>query len=461
MVKIEERAVDYVPESERHGKTRSLFYLWFGINMTMLTVSTGAVLVVNGLSLGWSIIAIIIGNLLATLLMAAHSAQGPHLGIPQMIQSRAQFGVYGAIIPLIMVFCMYVGYASSGGIYNPEIVFTLWPDCPIPFNAWVFIFYIITAIVVIIGYDAIHASFKYISYIMGALFLIVTICALRLPVPEGFFSLGEFKLGLFLMGVSIPASWQACYAPYVADYSRYLPKETKTSHTFWATYLGAAIGASWIMILGCYLAAALPGFYDNQMGTVASLVPLSTIFLLIMLVLMILSLTLNLYGLFMSITTILEPFGNFKFGKKTRIIMITVLTLLVSSIGCFAGDNFWGFYNTFLTIILYFLIPWTSINLVDFYFIRHGHYSVPAMFDPKGEYGGWNAKTLAIYFLTVLVEIPFVSIQGFYVGPIAQLLDGGEIAWIVGGIFAAVVYSLANRNIIIPKDQPATSKAKA
>ena len=308
MVKIEERAIDYVPESERHGKTRSLFYLWFGINLTMLTVSTGAVLVINGLSFGWSVVAILIGNLLATLLMAAHSAQGPHLGIPQMIQSRAQFGVYGAIIPLIMVFCMYVGYSSSGAIYNPEIIFTLWPDCPIPFNAWVFIFYALTAVVVIFGYDAIHASFKYITYVMGALFVIITICAFMLPVDKSVLGFGEFKLGLFLMGIGIPASWQACYAPYVADYSRYLPKDTKTSHTFWTTYLGAALGASWMMILGCFLATALPSFYDNQMGTIASMVPFHVVFMLIMLVLMILACTLNLYGLFMSITTIVEPF---------------------------------------------------------------------------------------------------------------------------------------------------------
>ena len=81
MVKIESRAIDFVPTEERHGKTRSLVYLWFGINLNVLTVGTGAVLVICGLDFAWSVLAILIGNILAGLLMAAHSAQGPHLGI--------------------------------------------------------------------------------------------------------------------------------------------------------------------------------------------------------------------------------------------------------------------------------------------------------------------------------------------------------------------------------------------
>ena len=454
MAKIEQRSIDYIPTSERHGKVRSLFYLWFGINLTPLTISTGAVLVMGGLSFSWSVLAIIIGNILATLLMAAHSAQGPHLGVPQMIQSRAQFGVFGAVIPLIMVFCMYLGYASSATVYAPEMIMALFPDCPIPFSGLIFICTAITAFVVIVGYDAIHVAFKYITWIMGALFLIVTICLFTVTIPEGVsLGFGEFNLGLFLFGISIPASWQACYAPYVADYSRYLPEDTKTSHTFWTTYMGACLGAIWMMIVGCFLAAAVPAYAENQMAGLASVFPWPTVFLVISFVFMILGSTLNLYGLFMSITTILEPFTNLKVTTKVRVIFISLGGVLVWLIGSYAGENFWAFYTNFLAIILYFLIPWTSINLVDFYFIRHGHYSVDALSDPKGMYKAWNGKTLVIYFLTVLIEIPFVS-QTFYVGPIAELLGGGEIAWIVGGIFAAVVYYLANRNEKIAKDAP-------
>ena len=201
-----------------------------------------------------------------------------------MIQSRAQFGVFGAIIPLIMVFCMYLGYASSAALYTPQFFYSIFPNSTIPVSLIIVLSLAITAFVVIIGYDAIHAAFKYIYIIMFILMLIITVSYFQMPIAEGTLKFGEFNLGLFLMGISIPAAYQACYAPYVADYSRYLPKETKTSHTFWTTYLSAVIGASWMMILGAFLASQIPSFYDNQILALSELFPIPMVFLVFVLI---------------------------------------------------------------------------------------------------------------------------------------------------------------------------------
>ena len=98
-LQVERRSIDYIPPEERHGKPRSLFNIWFAANMQVTAAVTGALAVlIAGLSLPWALLAIVIGNLIGVVFMAAHSAQGPKLGIPQMIQSRAQFGFYGAIV---------------------------------------------------------------------------------------------------------------------------------------------------------------------------------------------------------------------------------------------------------------------------------------------------------------------------------------------------------------------------
>ena len=90
---IEQRTIDIIPHDERHGKSRDLFTIWFGSNILPLTIITGALgPAVYGLSFTASLVAILIGNLGGGLLMALHSAQGPKLGVPQMIQSRGQFG---------------------------------------------------------------------------------------------------------------------------------------------------------------------------------------------------------------------------------------------------------------------------------------------------------------------------------------------------------------------------------
>ena len=41
-----------------------------------------------------------LGILFGTIFMALHATQGPRLGLPQMIQSRAQFGYRGVIVVL-------------------------------------------------------------------------------------------------------------------------------------------------------------------------------------------------------------------------------------------------------------------------------------------------------------------------------------------------------------------------
>jgi purine-cytosine permease-like protein len=56
-----------------------------------------------GLSLARSVAAVVLGTCFGTFFMAFHANQGPRMGLPQMIQSRAQFGVRGAILPFAAV----------------------------------------------------------------------------------------------------------------------------------------------------------------------------------------------------------------------------------------------------------------------------------------------------------------------------------------------------------------------
>ena len=107
---VEQRSIDYIPESERHGRLFSQFTLWFGANLQVTAIVTGALAVVLGGDVFWSLIGLLIGQVLGGVIMALHAAQGPKLGLPQMISSRVQFGVYGAVIPILVVCQMYVGF---------------------------------------------------------------------------------------------------------------------------------------------------------------------------------------------------------------------------------------------------------------------------------------------------------------------------------------------------------------
>ena len=87
--------------------------------------------------------------------MALHSAQGPRLGLPQMISSRAQFGVIGAVVPLVLVVLMYLGFASTGTVLAGQAISrTMGLDSP---NVGIVVFGILSAVVAIVGYRWIHA----------------------------------------------------------------------------------------------------------------------------------------------------------------------------------------------------------------------------------------------------------------------------------------------------------------
>ena len=119
---IERRSIDVIPDEERHGTPFSQFTLWFGANMQITAIVDGALAVVFGADALWAIIGLLIGNVLGGIVMALHAAQGPRLGLPQMISSRAQFGVYGAVVPLVLVVIMYLGFAATGTVLAGQAV---------------------------------------------------------------------------------------------------------------------------------------------------------------------------------------------------------------------------------------------------------------------------------------------------------------------------------------------------
>src|SRR4051794_20669804 len=107
---IETRSIEWIPPDERHGKTRQQGPFWFLCNFHPLTVALGLVGPSLGLSLLWTIVAATLGVLFGTVFLALHGSQGPNLGLPQMIQSRAQLGYRGVVVILFAAVFTFVGY---------------------------------------------------------------------------------------------------------------------------------------------------------------------------------------------------------------------------------------------------------------------------------------------------------------------------------------------------------------
>jgi purine-cytosine permease-like protein len=129
---IETRSIDYVPLAERHGKVWHLWPVWFSGDAHLATLAVGVPGVTLGGNLLWTAVAVVLGCLLGTFFMAFHSTQGPQLGLPQMIQSRPQFGYRGALLVWAVALAAYIGYnafnqvlaAQAGGRGQCIVLFT-------------------------------------------------------------------------------------------------------------------------------------------------------------------------------------------------------------------------------------------------------------------------------------------------------------------------------------------------
>ncbi|MDQ2742781.1 MAG: cytosine permease, partial [Chloroflexota bacterium] len=370
-----------------------------------------------------------------------HSVQGPRMGIPQMIQSRAQFGMFGAILPVVVVLVLYIGFFVSSAVLGGQAVAGLLHVS----TTWGIV--IVDAVVLLItwvGYDLFHAYDRVVSVLSFAIFLVFLVkLATMLPAHA---AASSVTFGSVLLAISIFAAWQITWAPYVSDYSRYLPRNTSAQRTFWFTYLGSAVGACFVMMVGAVGAlVALDQVSSNAPAYLAGLFPSVQWLFLVIIVLGVFAANLeNLYGAFLTAFTSLSPSGKLAPALPSRIVATTLVAIIGTVIAIAASANFLTNLSNFVLFLLYFLIPWTAINLTDYYLVRRGHYDIDAIFKVDGRYGRVNWLAIGIYVLTILVELPFMN-SSFFEGPIAKALGGGDIAWIVGFFLAAILYLVAVR----------------
>lgn len=436
---LEQRSIDYVPAGERHGSARSLLFVWFAANTSITAVVTGALFIILGNTALWSIPAIVLGNIAGGFFTSLHSAQGPRLGVPQMIQSRAQFGYLGAILPLVLALMIFLGFYATGLVLGGQALANL---LHISRQVGAVLFAILSTVLAIYGYRHIHRFSHLAAVLSGVVFLGLFIRIALDSHTGAAFSHHAFAAAPFILGISLAASWQLTFGPYIADYSRYLPENTPKSATIGWTFLGSVAGGSLAMVLGA-LVAAIGGaaFLGDQVGYLADLGGgLSAVVLLAVICGKLTGDTLSAYGGYMSVVTIVTSLtGQHKVTPRQRAIYVSVISAAALAIALAATNTFLSTFTDFLLFLLYFMTPWSAINLVDFYWVRREQYRIDELFNPRGIYGRINKGAFVAYLVGVAIQIPFMN-SSLYVGPIANWLGGAEVAWILGLLVAGGLY---------------------
>jgi NCS1 family nucleobase:cation symporter-1 len=437
---VETHHIDRIPEAARHGKPWHQLAFWWGGNVNVFNVVLGAVVVSFGLSFWWALIAIAAGTLIGALLIALHATQGPVLGVPQTIQSRAQFGFYGSAFLFPCVLLINVGFIAAQFVIQAQAMQGVAGSVTIP--QWILILTVPAVVIGIFGYRWIHRVMQATAVVVGVSLVVMLVQGLRYgSLPASEMSLARPPAGLFLAGVALLVIDMLSFGPFVSDYTRYLPADTNGRRLFWAIYAGNVLATFFSCSIGAYLAALLP-----SLGPVAAIGKVSGSWALVVMAFSLVNAgTFNAYTGAFQILAFGNMWRRFKSVSVTvRLIPFCVVMAAGVAVALLGYQSFVTNLSNFLDVLLVLFIPWSAVNLADYFVVRRARYDVGAFFLPGGAYGNVAWRGLLAYVIGLAAEWPFVS-QPDYTGPLVKTLGGADISWLVGWFVSAAVYLLVMR----------------
>ena len=413
---------------------------------------------VYGESFPLAVLALVVGNLAGAVCMALHAAQGPRLGIPQLVQTRAQFGRYGALLVIAPVVAMYIGFLAASLVLAGQALNFL--SGHITVNMGIIAVAAASVLAAVIGYPFIHAYARVMTFAAGAVLLLAfaRIVAAHHLVTN-FWHAGQPGVAGFMGTVTVAAVWQIAYAPCVSDYSRYLAADTSSRRAFWASYAGTGLGSVLPMILG-----AMIGIQSSDvLGGLTALGHRSVIVVVAVFTIgMVTTSAMNVYSGALALITVGQAvFTGWLPKAITRAVFAVVIAALAVVPALESRNDLLVSYTNYIVLLMYVVVPWTAINLTDYYLIRRGDYDVRQLFLRNGAYGRFNLTAVACYLAGIACEVPFVN-TAVYEGPMAISLKGADISWLICLAVISPLYYLARlattRRHLVPRDaQDSTS----
>jgi nucleobase:cation symporter-1, NCS1 family len=435
---VETHHIDMIPANARFGKPWHQLAFWAGANINVFNIVLGGVVVTIGLTFWWAVIAIAVGTMAGALLIALHATQGPKLGVPQTIQTRGQLGFYGAAFLFPAVLLLNVGFIAAQLVIEGQAGNAWISSISIPW--WVVIIAIPASIIGILGYRWIHRTMQATVVVVGISMIVMLIQGVRYgSLPHSETAMKAPTAGLFLAGVALLVIDMLSWGPFVSDYTRYLPVDTNGKRLFWTIWLGNIVTTFISCTLGAYLTALL----GSNVSPVAAIAKISGKWALVMLVLSLIgSDAVNAYTGGFQVLAFSNMFRRFKsVSIWLRVIPFLAVMLVGVIVGVIGYAHFVNNLSNFLDVLLVIFIPWSAVNIVDYFVVRRARYDVSSFFNPNGVYGKFAWRGLLAYAIGLGAEWPFVS-QPDYTGPLVSKLGGADISWLVGWFVAALVYLL-------------------
>jgi NCS1 family nucleobase:cation symporter-1 len=461
---IELNGINTIAETERTGKTRSLFWPWFAANVSVLGIGYGSFLLAFKVSFAQAVIVGVLGIVISFVLCGFVAIAGKRGSAPTMVLSRAAFGVKGNAAPSILSWVLTVGWETvltSLAALATATVFTRlgWNGG----TATKAIALVVVALLIIaggvLGFKFIMRMQLWITIATGVLtvvYIILTASKVNwtalaaLPSADAPAVIG----GLVFMMTGFGLGWVNA----ASDYSRYLPRSTRSSGVVGWTAFGSSLAPVVLLIFGLMLAGSSgklnTAIYNDPIGALSSILPIW--FLIPFIIVAILGLiggaVLDIYSSGLALLT-----AGVRIPRPVAAGVDGVIMILGSIYVVFIASDFFFPFQGFLITLGVPVAAWCGIFLADI-LLRKQNYSDRDLYSSKGRYGAVRWSAIAIFVIGTIVGWGFVtntyagwlSWQGYFFGPArgAFRLDWaganlGVLFALVIGFVATLIFSRA------------------
>jgi len=424
---VETHGIAPIAEDRRYGSPARLFTVWFAPQVNMTGIFTGALAIVLGLGFWLGLLAMVIGTVLGSLVVAYLSTWGPRTGTGQVPNSRMAFGD-GVALPAALQWLGSIAWDALVGLFGGEALAVL---LGIPFWSAVLIVMGVQAAAGFFGYEVIHRMQAVLTVVLFTTFVVFAVKLVGgheiaiAPVVHG-----ADLAGAFVLEVTIAFSIAVSWASYAADFSRYLPADSSRGRVFGYTFAGLA--SAYIFVEGIGIAAAdLVSEHGGQgVDEVMGGGFLGGLALLVIAVASIGSGVMNDYSGSLALQTM---------GVRVRrpvsavIVAVPAFALIM---WLHAADTATRFQDVLL-LVSYWIPGFVSIVVIDWLLRIRGRASINPADEPTDRRDAVAA--VIVFLIAYAVSIPFMYTT-LLQGAVAKAWHGADIAYFVNLLVAAVLY---------------------
>ncbi|WP_349866479.1 cytosine permease [Leifsonia sp. WHRI 6310E] len=458
---VELNGLNTIDESERTGRASGLFWPWFGANVSVFGLSYGSFLLGFGISFWQATIVGVVGIVASFLLCGIIALAGKRGSAPTMVLSRAVFGVRGNRVPSLLSWLLTVGWETvltALAVLATATVFERlgWEGGVV--TKLVALIVVVALVVVggVIGFHLIMRMQMVITIVTGVLTLFYIALVLghidlgavgALPVGDAPHVIGGFVFMLTGFGLG--------WVNAAADYSRYLPRSTRSGGMVGWTTFGSSLAPVLLLVFGILLAGSSSSLSEaiaaDPIGALASLLP--TWFLVPFVIVAVLGLVggavLDIYSSGLALLSVGVRVPRYVAAGIDGVIMTAGAIYVVF----FAGDFLVPFQGFLITLGVP-IAAWCGIFIADIA-LRRRDYAEAELYDPRGRYGSVRWLPIALIVLGTAIgwglvtnsAASWLSWQGYLLGPLG--LGGTTGAWAAAnlGVLIALVIGFAGTGL--------------